>query len=90
MLESSTFRASAPASVSAVTAPTALEHERELYYDGDASVLGFLGPELAFRLRQAPNLELVYQLHHRSGGNGTFGNMGEGSNANTIGLRYRF
>jgi hypothetical protein len=27
--------------------------------------------------------ELTWQLHHRSGGNGTFGDMGEGSNANS-------
>lgn len=76
--------------LSAVTGPTEIEREREIHYDGDASFLGFVGPELAFRLRQAPNFELVYQLHHRSGADGTFGNMGEGSNASVLGLRYRF
>jgi hypothetical protein len=78
------------AGFSVVTGPTEIEREREIRRDGDATFLGFLGPELAFRLRQAPDFELVYQLHHRSGADGTFGNMGEGSNANTIGLRYRF
>ncbi|MER8573258.1 hypothetical protein NKH19_25930 [Mesorhizobium sp. M1338] len=78
------------AGLSAVTGTTEIEREREVYYDGDASFLGFIGAELSFRLRQAPNVELVYQLHHRSGAGGTFGNMGEGSNANTVGLRYRF
>ncbi|MCT7373803.1 hypothetical protein [Chelativorans salis] len=75
---------------SAVTSPTEIEREREIRYGGDATLLGFAGPEMAFRLRQAPNVELVYQLHHRSGSNGLFGDLGEGSNANTIGLRYRF
>ncbi|WP_139789219.1 hypothetical protein [Manganibacter manganicus] len=78
------------AGLSAVTSTTEIEREREIYYDGDASFLGFIGAELSFRLRQAPNVELVYQLHHRSGAGGTFGNMGEGSNANTVGVRYRF
>lgn len=78
------------AGFSVVTAPTEIERQREIRYDGDATFLGYLGPEVAFRLRQAPNVELIYQLHHRSGGDGTFGNMGEGSNANTLGLRYRF
>ncbi|CAN7538342.1 hypothetical protein LJR231_003873 [Phyllobacterium sp. LjRoot231] len=52
--------------------------------------LGLLGPELSVRWRGAPNLELTWQLHHRSGANGTFGNTGEGSNANVFGIRYRF
>lgn len=78
------------AGFSAVSAPTEIERSREIAEDGDATFLGFLGPEIAIRFRQAPNLELIYQLHHRSGGNGTLGNMGEGSNVNTIGLRYRF
>lgn len=76
--------------LSAVTGPTEIERKREIHYDGDASFLGFIGPELSFRLRQAPNFELVYQIHHRSGADGTFGNMGEGSNASVLGLRYHF
>jgi hypothetical protein len=68
-----------------------IEKRREAQRGGaDASFLGFLGPELSVRWRGAPNLELTWQLHHRSGANGTFGDMGEGSNANTIGIRYRF
>jgi len=76
--------------LSAVTDPTQVEREREIHYDGDASFLGYIGAELSFRARQAPNFELVYQLHHRSGADGTFGDMGEGSNANVLGIRYRF
>ncbi|TXR47506.1 hypothetical protein [Phyllobacterium endophyticum] len=79
------------AGFSAVSGETEIEKRREARRgDGDASFLGFLGPELSVRWRGAPNLELTWQLHHRSGANGTFGDMGEGSNANTIGIRYRF
>jgi hypothetical protein len=78
------------AGLSVVTAPTEIERLREIHYGGDATFLGFLGPELALRFRQAPNLEFVYQLHHRSGAEGVFGEMGEGSNASILGLRYRF
>ena len=78
------------AGLSVVSGPTRIEREREIHYDGDATFLGYLGPEVAFRFRQAPNLELLYQIHHRSGADGIFGDMGEGSNASTFGLRYRF
>ncbi|MBA8880945.1 hypothetical protein [Phyllobacterium myrsinacearum] len=78
------------AGFSAVTGETEIEKQREIRYNGDASFLGFLGPEVSLRWRGAPNLEVTWQLHHRSGGDGTFGNMGEGSNANTFGIRYRF
>jgi len=78
------------AGFSAVSGPNSVEREREIYYDGDASILGYIGPELAYRWRSLPNVEMVTQLHHRSGGAGTFGNMGEGSNAWTWGLRFKF
>lgn len=78
------------AGFSVVSGPTEIERRREDRYGGDATLLGFVGPEIALRFRQAPNMEVVFQLHHRSGGNGTFGDLGEGSNANIIGLRYRF
>ena len=78
------------AGLSAVTGKTEIEKGREERYDGNATFIGFLGPELSFRWRDAPNFELTWQLHHRSGGGGTFGDMGETSNANTIGIRYRF
>jgi hypothetical protein len=78
------------AGISAVTGETEIEKRREQDRGGDASFLGFLGPELSVRWSGAPNLELTWQLHHRSGANGIFGDMGEGSNANVFGIRYRF
>lgn len=66
------------------------ERDREARHDRDATLLYYFGPELAVALPRHPQWELVYRLHHRSGGNRTLGNMGEGHNANTLGLRWRF
>lgn len=67
-----------------------VERGREIAKNGSARVLGYLGPEVSFALVDHPEWELVYRLHHRSGANGTFGHMGEGYNANVLGVRYRF
>ena len=67
-----------------------VERGREVVKSGSARVLGYLGPEIFLALADHPEWELVYRLHHRSGADGTFGRMGEGYNANTLGLRYRF
>ena len=67
-----------------------VERGREIVKNGSARVLGYLGPEIFFALADHPEWEIVYRLHHRSGANGTFGHMGEGYNANVLGVRYRF
>lgn len=59
-------------------------------YQGSASTLFYLGPELALSRPSAPNTEVFWRLHHRSGGWRTLGNMRGAMNANVIGLRYRF
>lgn len=76
--------------LSAVSGPTKVEREREIGRDGDATFLGYIGPELAFRWRTLPKVELVAQIHHRSGANGTFSGMHEASNAWTWGVRFKF
>lgn len=78
------------AGVSVVSDVTSVERARELRFDGDATFLGYVGPELAFRWRTLPQLEMVSQIHHRSGASGLFGDMGEGYNAFNWGLRYKF
>jgi hypothetical protein len=75
---------------SMVTEPMGIEVMRETRRHGDARFLGYLGPELTLASLKNANVELVYRLHHRSGANGAFGGMGEGANANVIGLRYHF
>jgi hypothetical protein len=67
-----------------------VERGREIDKHGSSRVLGYLGPEISFALVDRPAWEIVYRLHHRSGANGTFGRLGEGYNANVLGLRYRF
>ena len=66
------------------------ERQREINLHGNARFLVYLGPELSFSMIGRPDLELVYRVHHRSGSNGTFGNMREGYNANVLGIRYSF
>lgn len=76
--------------VSMIDKAIGIERNRQNSQDGDARVLFYLGPEIAFSLPGVPQWELVYRLHHRSGGNRTLGNLKGGHNANTFGIRYRF
>ena len=66
------------------------EREAELAWNGSARVLIYFGPELSFSLVNHPEWEFVYREQHRSGANGTFGNLREGYNANVFGVRYKF
>ena len=75
--------------LSAVSDSIGIEREREIRNDGDATLLLYFGPELMFKLEQLPNFEFVFRIHHRSGADGTLGNMGEGHNANIFGARRR-
>lgn len=77
--------------LSAVNRSIGMERERESAKEGrDARLLFYIGPELAFSLARFPRWELVYRLHHRSGGHETLGKMMEGNNANVLGVRYWF
>jgi hypothetical protein len=76
--------------LSAITKPVGIEAEREAAAQGDARLLGYLGPELAISFVNFPNLEFVYRLQHRSGANGTLGKLSDTANANVFGLRFRF
>ncbi len=80
--------------LSGVTGPSAMEPIRIQQYSpggvGDPTLLVYLGPEIAFRHVDNPNLEFVYRLHHRSGAWATLGNMKGGNNAQIFGIRHRF
>ena len=67
-----------------------VERERENENHGNATLLGYVGPEISLSIAALPHWEFAYRLHHRSGAHGRIGNMGEGANANVIGLKYRF
>ena len=76
--------------LSAVTAPIGIERQREIDHNGNATLLFYFSPELAFMFHQWPNLEFVLRLHHRSGLLGTLGRMHEGANANVLGVRWHY
>lgn len=65
---------------------TALEER----YEGNATTLFYLGPELSLSRADTPGREVFWRLHHRSGGGQTLGNMKGAANANVIGFRYTF
>lgn len=75
--------------LSAVTTASGIE-ARRAGKDGDATLLFYLGPEIALRHQRFPNVELVYRIHHRSGAWNALGNMRDGYNGNIIGLRFGF
>jgi len=66
------------------------ERQREIDKGGNAHFLTYVAPELGFSFDSLPRWEFVLRDPHRSGFFGTFGNMREGYNANTIGCRYFF
>jgi hypothetical protein len=67
--------------LSAITKPVGTEAAREADAQGDARLLGYLGPDLAISFMGVPNLELVYRLQHRSGASGNLGRMHDAANA---------
>jgi hypothetical protein len=78
------------AGLSAVSNTIGIERQRELDNSGNATLLFYLGPELAFQFEQLPDVEFVVRTHHRSGAEGTLGRMREGHNANLFGARFHF
>jgi hypothetical protein len=76
--------------LSGISNPIGQEALHQIDHAGSAKVLFYLGFDLAFSLASLPNTELVFRVHHRSGGYGTLGGLKEGNNANVIGIRHRF
>jgi len=66
------------------------EYERDRS-DGQSSLLlHYLGPEITFADPDNKNVELVLQIHHRSGVFGLFDGVSGGSNFIATGIRVRF
>jgi hypothetical protein len=76
--------------LSGITDSMGQERIREISTGGDATVLGYLGPEVAFTFASIPNMALVYRVHHRSGLFGNINGMREGYNAQVLGVRWSF
>lgn len=82
------------AGVSAVTGLIGAEAEREAAHPFDRLGTGgrflfYLGPELDFSLASNPNVEVFWRAQHRSGGFSTLMDL-DGSNADTVGVRFKF
>ncbi|HEY0033567.1 MAG TPA: hypothetical protein VGB81_09900 [Devosia sp.] len=88
--EQAKISASVTGGLSLITNPLDVEVAREISRNGDATFLFYMAPELSISTPDNPNVEAFWRLQHRSGGWNTLGNMGEGANANTIGLRWKF
>jgi hypothetical protein len=82
--------ASVTGGLSLITNPLDVEIAREISRNGDSTFLFYMAPEISVSTPEHPNTEVFWRLQHRSGGWNTLGNMGEGANANTIGLRWKF
>lgn len=65
------------------------EKRLEAQAEGDARLLFYLSPEIAFRTSLDSRYSFFYRLHHRSGAWNTLGMEGA-SNANVFGVRMRF
>jgi hypothetical protein len=67
------------------------EFERDRSSNGQTSLLlNYLAPEITFADPDNKDLELVFQLHHRSGIFGLIGDVSGGSTFISTGLRFRF
>ena len=82
--------ASVTGGLSLITNPLDVEIAREISRNGDSTFLFYMAPEVSVSTKDNPNMEAFWRLQHRSGGWNTLGDMGEGANANTIGLRWKF
>lgn len=67
------------------------EYEEEITLNERTSrFLYYMMVETAFHLPSVSDWELVFRVHHRSGGYGTFNDVRGGSNYLCLGLRYNF
>ena len=76
--------------LSAITNTMGVERARAIEHGGNESLLFYVGFELAISNAKLPGWELVYRVHHRSGGYGVLGGVIEGHNANVLGIRHYF
>lgn len=75
--------------LSVVTDTIGVETERTASAGESAALLYYLGPEIAISHDDHPQWEAFGRIQHRSGGFGTIAHI-DGSNAATLGIRYKF
>lgn len=69
---------------------TELERRRARGSETGSKFLHYLSPEISFALPKYQQYELVFRMHHRSGGYGTINDTYGGAQYGTIGLRVSF
>jgi hypothetical protein len=74
--------------ISMVSDTIGVETERAASIERNVPVLFYMGPEIALSHADFPDLELFARIHHRSGGYGVIAEI-DGSNAATVGLRFK-
>lgn len=77
------------AGISLVTGTVGVEAERANAIGRGVPTLFYLGPELAFSHSANPDIEYLLRIQHRSGGYGIIAPI-DGSNAGTVGIRFKF
>jgi len=85
-----TLSASVTAGLSLTSDTIGIEEQREIDSNGDTTLLYFLAPEVSFATTAQPGVEYFWRIHHRSGGWETLGNLRDGANATTLGVRWSF
>jgi hypothetical protein len=75
--------------LSAVSGTIGVETDRARSIGRDVPVLFYFGPEVDISRADNPNVEVFWRVQHRSGGYGIIAPI-DGSNADTIGLRFKF
>jgi hypothetical protein len=86
-----TFRISAAITggISIATAPIGIEEDRASAQGEQTALLFYMGPEISVTPIAAPEWETFFRIQHRSGGLGWIASL-DGSNAATVGVRYKF
>jgi len=74
--------------LTAETAPVGIEAQNR--GKGDSTLLFYIGPEINVSTVDNPDTEVFWRIQHRSGAWGTLGDMADGANATTFGVRWKF
>lgn len=69
---------------------TELERQRARGSEQGSKILHYLSPEISFALPKYQQYEVVFRLHHRSGGYGAINDTYGGAQYGTVGLRVAF
>jgi hypothetical protein len=75
--------------LSAITDTIGIETDR-VAEGANPHLLFYIAPEISASIGENAQTEVFFRVQHRSGAWGQLGQMGDGHNANAIGVRYKF